>query len=89
MDSENEQSYHQVKTRRFFLDKNTNVKSKKPFFNSRFVSCFRHFVSEALPTLPNIVEETGELLKAEDAQSNALELFFGFRQLYLWPKRTG
>ena len=35
------------------------------------------------------MEETAEVLKAEDAQSNTLELLFHFRQLYRWPKRTG
>ena len=35
------------------------------------------------------LEETAEVLKAEDAQSNTLELLFQFRQLYRWPKRTG
>ena len=53
MDSESAQSYHQVKTRRFELN-NKHKCQKKPFFNSRFVSCFRHFVLEALPALPNI-----------------------------------
>ena len=52
MDSENKQSYHQVKTRRFVLDNKNKCQIKR--FNSRFVSCFRHFVSEALPALPNI-----------------------------------
>ena len=53
MDSENEQSYHQVKTQRSALD-NKNKCQIKPFFNLRFVNCFHHFVSESLLALPNI-----------------------------------
>ena len=30
----------------------TNI--KKPVFNSRFISCFCHFISKSRPALPNI-----------------------------------
>ena len=53
MDSENEQSYHQVKTRRFVFDNKHKCQIKRNHSSARFVSCFRHFVSEALSALPN------------------------------------
>ena len=83
MDSENEQSYHQVKSRRFVLNNKHKCHIKRNH-SSTHVSLPASAVSSKYR-----VEETAELLKAEDAQSNALELFFQFRQLYRWPKRTG
>ena len=59
MDSENEQSYHQVKTRRFVLDNKHKCQIKRNH-SSTFVSCFRHFVSEALQALPNIEWKRGQ-----------------------------
>ena len=56
MNSENEQSSHQVKTPGFVLEHKHECQIKrKTFFNSSFVTCFHHFLSEALPALPNIV----------------------------------
>ena len=91
MDSENEQSYHQVKTRRFvYLTTNTNVKLYETILQLTFRYLLPPFrFGSSADSSKYRVEETAELLKAEDAQSNALELFFQFRQLYHWPKRTG
>ena len=86
MDSENEQSYHQVKTRRFVLDNKNKCQNKRNHSSTHVPPfCFGSSVGSSNYR----VEETAALLKAEDAQSNALELFFKFRQLYRWPKRTG
>ena len=83
MDSENEQSYHQVKTRRFVLDNKHKCQITFRYLLPPF--CF----GSSAGSSKYRVEETAELLKAEDAKSNALELFFQFRQLYRWPKRPG
>ena len=90
MDSENEQSSPQVKTQSFVLDSKHNVKLKETILKLTFRYLLPPFCfgSSAVSSKYR-VEETAELLKAEDAQSNALELFFQFRQLYRWPKRTG
>ena len=53
IDIELEKSYQKVKRRTFAYDTKNKCQIKRPFFNSVVVSCFRHFVSEVLPTLPN------------------------------------
>ena len=89
MDSENEQSYHQVKTRRFVLDNKhkINVKLKETILQLMFCYLFPQFCfGSSAGSSKYRVEETAELLKVEDAQSNALELFFQSLQTYRWPK---
>ena len=90
MDSEDEQSFHQVKTRRFVLDNKHKCQIKRNH-SSTHVSLPTSAIlfRKLCRTSKYRVEETAELLKAEDAKSNALELFFQFRQLYRWSKQTG
>ena len=74
-----------------YLTTNTNVKLKK---KNILQMTFRYllppfcFGSSAVSST-RYLEETAEVLRAEDAQSNTLELLFQCRQLYRWPKRTG
>ena len=83
MDSENEQSYHQVKTQRFVLD------------NKHKCQIRNHFSTHiSLPASAILFRKLCRLFhsifgRAEDNKSKALEMFFQFRQLYRWPKRTG
>ena len=83
MDSENEQSYHhEVKTRRFVLDNKHKCQILRNH-SSTHVSLPASAIlfPKLCGLLQNGVEETAELLKAEDSQSNMLKLFFQFRQL--------
>ena len=89
MDSENEQSSHQVKTRRFVLDNKHKCQTEINHFSIHVSLCASAILFRKLCRPFQISSgRDGRASKAEVTQSKALELFFQFRQLYRWPKRT-
>ena len=70
-----------------YLTTNTNVKlKKKNSSNDVSLAASAILFRSSAVSSTRYLEETAEVLKAEDAQSNTLELLFQFRQLYRWPQ---
>ena len=77
MDSENEQSYHQVKTRRFAHDNKNKCQSKRNYSSTRVSLAASAILFRELCWLFQIPSGTdGRASESEDAQLNALEYFF-------------